>query len=202
MSPMASGIATAAACAAFIGILCEAAGRGAARHGLSRSLPPHSYVVSTAACLPIAMQGNITFLPVALAVGGAAVSGFADAVTGYVFDELSGLMLCGVLSAALFVGRLQAAAIGSGVTILVLSSLYAATRGRGLGLGDVKLGATIGAGLGPTHGLASIGLAFACGGAYGALLLLLRRARRDSEIRFAPFLGIGAIALGYRLCFQ
>lgn len=154
------------------------------------------------ASLPIALKGDLTALPVAFCSVGAVVAGWTDGLTGYVFDDVVGLVLCAELGAALAVGRAAESAFGAEGTMLVLLCLHLSTRGRGLGLGDVKLGACLGAGLGPVAGLASIGIAFMSAGSYGVFLLVTGRARRDSAIRFAPFLGIGALALGYRACYQ
>jgi len=70
--------------------------------------------------------------------------------------------------------------------------LHAVSRGRGLGLGDVKLGTALGAALGLVSGLTAIALAFIFGGGYGVWLLATGRARAGSSIHFGPFIAAGA----------
>ncbi|MDQ6943875.1 MAG: prepilin peptidase, partial [Candidatus Eremiobacteraeota bacterium] len=78
-----------------------------------------------------------------------------------------------------------------------LLTLHVLTRGRGLGLGDVKLGTAIGAGFGPAAGLVALGAAFVLGGAFASWLLLTGRARRGDAIRFGPFLAAGTVAAAF-----
>jgi leader peptidase (prepilin peptidase)/N-methyltransferase len=67
--------------------------------------------------------------------------------------------------------------------------------GRGLGLGDAKLACCIGAALGPSDGLASLGIAFVLGGAYAGFLLVSRRGRRSDAVPFAPYLAFGTVLM-------
>jgi leader peptidase (prepilin peptidase)/N-methyltransferase len=67
-------------------------------------------------------------------------------------------------------------------------------RREGMGLGDVKLAAAIGAMLGPGLALLSFGLAIAAGAILGILLLLLRLRRRMEYLPFGPFLAAAALA--------
>jgi leader peptidase (prepilin peptidase)/N-methyltransferase len=67
-------------------------------------------------------------------------------------------------------------------------------RREGMGLGDVKLAAAIGAMLGPGLALLSFGLAIAAGATLGILLLLLRLRRRMEYLPFGPFLAAAALA--------
>ncbi len=129
-----------------------------------------------------------------VALAAAAVCAITDAGTGYVFDAvtLPALTILIVLSAighTLPAAMLGAAACGSSLLVL-----YGITGGRGLGLGDVKLACVIGAALGVSGGLISLGVAFVLGGVYAGALLAMRRARRGDEVRFAPFLA-GGMAL-------
>jgi prepilin signal peptidase PulO-like enzyme (type II secretory pathway) len=81
-----------------------------------------------------------------------------------------------------------AAAVGGALLLL-----HVATSGNGLGLGDVKLGACIGAGLGVGVGLAAIGAAFVAGAGVALILLALRRARRGDVLPFGPYLAFGTL---------
>jgi leader peptidase (prepilin peptidase)/N-methyltransferase len=83
---------------------------------------------------------------------------------------------------------LGAVAVGGSLLLL-----YAITRGRGLGLGDVKLAAVIGIGFGPAVGLAALGVAFVAGGIYASWLLATKRADRRDPLPFGPFLAAGTV---------
>jgi prepilin signal peptidase PulO-like enzyme (type II secretory pathway) len=89
-----------------------------------------------------------------------------------------------------FLDSLLGAVLVGGSVLL----LYAITRGRGIGMGDVKLSACIGAGLGASMGLIALGGSFVIGAAAGIALLLARRIRRNEPIPFAPFLALGSFA--------
>jgi leader peptidase (prepilin peptidase)/N-methyltransferase len=67
-------------------------------------------------------------------------------------------------------------------------SLYLLTRGKGMGLGDVKLAFPIGLFLGGVNTLICIYLAFLTGAAVSIILILLRLKNRKDKIAFGPFL--------------
>lgn len=66
------------------------------------------------------------------------------------------------------------------------------TRGRGMGLGDVKLGFLIGLILGWPLTLVAAFLAFLLGGSISAMLLVVGRKRFGETVPFGPFLILGA----------
>ncbi len=156
------------------------------------SLPP---LLPAAAAITacIASFAGISASAVA-ATAGVAVAGLVDARTGSIYDPLTATMLLAsfVLAAAngsVIDGCCGAAAVGA-----ALLALHAISSGRGIGLGDVKLGATLGMALGLAGGLTAIALAFVFGGAYSAWLLATRRAQRHTSIRFGPFIAAGTFA--------
>jgi len=118
----------------------------------------------------------------------------SDVVAGLILDAITFPTLAAmvVLSAP---NRFASAAEGALCCASLIFVLYGASRGRGIGLGDVKLAACIGAALGPMYGAQSIGLAFAIGGPVAAALLLTGRAKRTSSVPFAPYLAAGAFAV-------
>lgn len=133
------------------------------------------------------------FTQIALLIAfGAVITGAAcDAACGYVFDVitmpcLALLLLLSIASHTFTVFAFGVLACGGALMIL-----YALTRGRGLGLGDVKLACCIGAAAGAAGGVEALGIAFVLGGAYAAFLLGTGRARRGGELRFAPYLAAG-----------
>lgn len=131
---------------------------------------------------------QLCFIAASAAVVASAAS---DAASGYVFDAVTfscaGVLALVAAATQHFVPFLAGAAVCGGA----LAMLYVLTRGRGLGLGDVKLACCIGGGIGAAAGLQAIALAFVLGGAYAALLLIAKRARRGEEMRFAPYLSAG-----------
>lgn len=85
------------------------------------------------------------------------------------------------------------------VVIAVSGWVYARTDPSvpgGMGLGDMKLGAMLGAFLGWRAGLFALFVAVLAGGLVAAFLLLVRRKGRKDAVPFGPFLALGgAIAL-------
>jgi leader peptidase (prepilin peptidase) / N-methyltransferase len=141
-------------------------------------------------------------VPAVAATAGVAVAGLVDARTGSIYDPLTVSMLLASLVLALVNGSVVDGCCGAAAVGTALLVLHAISRGRGIGLGDVKLGTALGMALGLSAGLTAIALAFVFGGAYGAWLLATRRARRGTSIRFGPFIAAGTFAtllgpLGY-----
>ena len=79
---------------------------------------------------------------------------------------------------------------GFAISILLLS-INLLTRGRGMGLGDVKLAVFMGAILGLELSIIWIFLSFIIGGIFAFLLIIFRLARLADRVPFAPFLIIG-----------
>ena len=75
-------------------------------------------------------------------------------------------------------------------------AIYAVTRGRGMGFGDVKWAFVMGYLLGFPEGGVALYAAFILGGVVGAALLLSSRAKLKQKIAFGPFL-IAATVLIY-----
>jgi prepilin signal peptidase PulO-like enzyme (type II secretory pathway) len=90
-----------------------------------------------------------------------------------------------------FAPQLTAAAIlFSGMALL-----YAATRGRGLGFGDVKFAGVIGYLMGLQNGFLALYIAFVTGGIFAIILLLSSKKGLKSEVPFGPFMVWGIIAV-------
>ena len=108
---------------------------------------------------------------------------------------VAGLALAGVISGEWHV---VGALVGAAIWTVTTGLLHIATRGRGMGLGDVKLSPVLGAIVGWIGvGASASGLlaAFVLGGLVAVALLLVGRARRGTALAFGPFLILGA-ALG------
>lgn len=146
---------------------------------------------------------DIWLLPLLLVLGSAGIAlSFIDLEHHRLPDVIvlplyavtvAGLVLVGVMSGH---WPLPAVVSGLAVWLVVIGGLWLATRGRGMGFGDVKLAPILGAVLGWV-GIASalVGLmaAFAIGAVVGIGLMAARRAGRRSALPFGPFLFVGAL---------
>jgi prepilin signal peptidase PulO-like enzyme (type II secretory pathway) len=73
------------------------------------------------------------------------------------------------------------------------AALWAITRGRGMGLGDVKLAFVLGLLLGYPKIVVGLYVAFLTGAAVGVILILRRKLKLKSKIAFGPFLLLGGV---------
>jgi leader peptidase (prepilin peptidase) / N-methyltransferase len=129
------------------------------------------------------------------ALGGTCAAAAIDARTGFIPDRLTRTTTLLALGLAAAGGTAAEACTGACAVGGALLALHLSSRGRGLGLGDVKLGTTIGAGFGVTAGVAALGLAFIGGAAYATWLLVTHRATRRDAIPFGPFLAAGTLTV-------
>jgi leader peptidase (prepilin peptidase)/N-methyltransferase len=103
-----------------------------------------------------------------------------------------GLVVAGAISGS---WPLVATLGGIAIWLVVIGGIWAATSGRGMGFGDVKLAPVLGAVLGwVAFGAAVVGLfsAFLLGAVVGLGLMVAGRAGRRSHLPFGPFLLAGA----------
>ncbi|MBV8645562.1 MAG: prepilin peptidase [Candidatus Eremiobacteraeota bacterium] len=128
---------------------------------------------------------------VVVVLAGTLVAALIDARTGLIPDALTRSVALLALGLAAATGNATGAFFGALLVGGGLLALHAATRGRGLGLGDVKLGIAIGTGFGPAGGSLAVGTAFVLGGAYATWLLAGGHARRSDALCFGPFLAAG-----------
>jgi leader peptidase (prepilin peptidase) / N-methyltransferase len=136
-------------------------------------------------------------LPAIAALFGTCAAAVIDARTGFIPDRITCTTTLLALGLAASSGTVADAFTGACAVGGSLLALHLFSRGRGLGLGDVKLGTTIGAGFGVTAGFAALGVAFIAGGAYAIWLLATRRATRRSTIPFGPFLAAGTLTAAF-----
>jgi prepilin signal peptidase PulO-like enzyme (type II secretory pathway) len=154
-------------------------------------------VVILALCAALAIvRADHRGTPIALTVTLACVvvCAASDLATGLVFDSVAATTAIAILLASILSRDMLVAAIGACSCAGVMLLLYTVTRGRGIGLGDVKLGAVIGAGLGGVASVGALGAAFIAGAVWAIPLLVFRRVQRGDRVAFAPFLAVGAIA--------
>jgi len=105
-------------------------------------------------------------------------------------DELVFGGLVGVIGLILLTGfpRLWENVLASAASGLFLLALHVFTRGRGMGLGDVKLALFLGLVLGLSASVIWIFGSFILGGAVAMALLLTGKAHLGQRIPFGPFL--------------
>lgn len=89
------------------------------------------------------------------------------------------------------VSALQGAAAGAGFLLLI----WAATAGRGLGFGDVKLLIPLGLLLGASSTVVLLFLAFMSGGLTAAILLMSKKATLKTAVPFGPYLLASTLVL-------
>lgn len=118
---------------------------------------------------------------------------WSDLESGFIFDAVTFPSLCALLVIELGAGD-GGAAPGMLLAGGMMYALHAATRGRGLGLGDVKLACCMGVALGPAGALRAIGCSFTVGGIYAAWRLFTRRGTPKDAVAFGPFLFAGTLA--------
>jgi leader peptidase (prepilin peptidase)/N-methyltransferase len=128
-----------------------------------------------------------------IAASAALICGCVDARTGFIPNRATYPALSAILLAATWSHHFAHAASGALLIGGLLAFAHAATRGRGMGLGDAKLAACIGAGCGPFYGLIALASSFILGGCYGSYLLAMKKAGRKTRIRFGPFLAAGTL---------
>ncbi len=133
-------------------------------------------------------------LAAALACIALVVGAFADARTGYLFDAIT--FPAALVTAILALATGSAAQATAGVALLVgiFGAVAIISRGRAIGLGDVKAMYAIGAAFGPAK---AIFILFAASLSGLAAAALSRRTARGShpvlrEIPFGPHLAIGS----------
>jgi prepilin signal peptidase PulO-like enzyme (type II secretory pathway) len=188
MTVLLAAFAAAIAAVVYWAIAADAAGRRRLTIGtMPAVLPALVALVAGAAC------ATGVHLAAIGALAGVAVAAWVDARTGSIFDPLTLTLFMTSLGLCWFDGTPAAGAYGAAGVGAALLLLHAVTDGNGLGLGDVKLGAALGMALGPACGLTAIGFAFIFGGAYGAWLLITKRASSESAVRFGPFIAAGTV---------
>jgi leader peptidase (prepilin peptidase) / N-methyltransferase len=124
-----------------------------------------------------------------------AIAAVVDAESGYIFDPLIVAGIAGIAASAITEGRGVASVYGLIVAGGSVLCIWVASRGRGLGLGDVKLAALVGAAFGALGGITAIGLAFIAGSAGAIFQIIAGKAHFGMSIRFGPYLLAGSVCL-------
>ncbi|MGH7716958.1 MAG: prepilin peptidase [Vulcanimicrobiaceae bacterium] len=134
-------------------------------------------------------------LYVCIGLSAIAVAAVVDAQSGYIFDPLILAGVIGVVATATLEQNAVESIYGAIVAGGTVLCIWAASLGRGLGLGDVKLAVVLGAVFGPLGGIAAIGLAFMAGAAVATCRIIVGKANFGTSIRFGPYLLAGSVCL-------
>ncbi|WP_371784541.1 prepilin peptidase [Streptosporangium subroseum] len=137
----------------------------------------------------------LAVIAVTLAFVDLAVYRLPDGLTLAAYLGTGGLLAVAALAGGRFDDLLRAGLAGAALAAFYLVLFL--VNPAGMGLGDVKLAASLGTALGwlgwePVITGAFLG--FVAGGLYGVALMVAGRAGRKSEIPFGPFMIIGAFA--------
>lgn len=147
-----------------------------------------------ASAWPLAALGWLMLCAVPLVFIDIAVRRLPDPLTGAALAGTLGLLAVAVAEGGAS-GPLVRAAIGAAALCGFYLLLFL-IRPSGMGLGDVKLAASIGAGLGwlgwPSL-VAGTFLTFVLAAVYGLALVALHRATRTSELPLGPFIVLGTL---------
>lgn len=131
----------------------------------------------------------------------------ADQLSTYYFDKLSvvtsGLIFPGNPESILpWVGSFLGAVIGGGSLLIVGVGYMKLRKKQGLGMGDVKMMAMVGAFIGYYLAFLTIFIGSLLGLVIGVYLILFRKKNLQTKLAFGVFLGMGAaISLFYGLPF-
>lgn len=127
------------------------------------------------------------------AFGVAAIAAITDLQCGYVFDRVLFAGGAGLVVVAAAGARLPAGFAGAGLAAALLVIPWALSRGRGVGLGDVKLAGVLGLALGPYGAIRALWFAFVAGAIVAVACIVTRRRSKSDALPFAPFVALGAI---------
>ena len=120
-----------------------------------------------------------------LAIGLAAVATALPAGGTSLLGSLGGLF---TVSGGVWVSRVIGAAAG----FIFFEFLLLVTRGKGIGMGDVKLAPPLGFIFGYPDIFSVIGFTFICGAIWGVALIFLKRKTMQGALPLAPFLAFSA----------
>lgn len=116
-----------------------------------------------------------------------------DVAVGSLFTLTLVYRLYLVVSGVMQVRDLWLTILGMAVAVTLLGGLWLVTKGKGMGLGDVKYALPMSWLLGWPEILVGLFLAFVSGGLVASLLLLVGKKKIRQKIAFGPFLVLGTV---------
>ncbi|MEK7118915.1 MAG: prepilin peptidase [Patescibacteria group bacterium] len=153
--------------------------------------------VVTAVGFVLLLQGQAFDAHQGLALGGAWLI-FSSLLVMFVADLKyqiipDSMIIVGIIGVLGVIGILwENILTGAGAAAFFLL-LYFITRGRGMGLGDVKLAFLLGLLLGYPGIIVGLYAAFLTGAGVGVILMIAKRKTWKSRVAFGPFLILGAV---------
>ncbi len=133
-----------------------------------------------------AIDLRLQIIPDAITLPGIALGVLASLATGRPGVRIPWLGVAAHSWPAVILDSLLGILVGGGIFLVIILA-----SGGGMGGGDMKLGAMLGAFLGWQLGLLALMLAVLSGGLVAVVLLALRRRGRKEAIPFGPFLALG-----------
>jgi len=157
-------------------------------------LPVWTLPLAAFAALFAGVVGHWTLASAAAAATlvAAVVCAVTDVRSGYVFDRALLVAAVPVLGFDFSDGGFPMRLVAAAAIGTLYAIPYVLSRGRGFGLGDVKLGALLGAGVGLAGGLSAFLTSFIVGAVFALIALALGRLDRKAALPFAPFIAVGA----------
>lgn len=154
-------------------------------------------IIALLVLAPLSFVALIRIHEIWLAITIVSVCAYAiiDERVGYVFD----LSLLPILFIGTFRGLISTPwqpLGGLAIAIGMFGIPWFVTRGRGMGLGDVKLALLLGALLGPLQAFVIFGSSFVFGACYGMVCRLQGRLDRGASLPFVPFMFFGCCFCG------
>ena len=95
--------------------------------------------------------------------------------------------LVGIWAVLVIVGG-GASILGGLVGLGIMGIIWAITKGKAMGSGDIGISSVLGLWLGFPKIINALWMAFVAGGIYGAYLLVFRKAKLKTAVAFGPFL--------------
>jgi prepilin signal peptidase PulO-like enzyme (type II secretory pathway) len=148
-------------------------------------------VLATSAVLALAELTTVLSEARGAVLACAGVCAASDLQTGYIFDRVLLAAAAAIVAAGVCSGALMHGLLGAGAFAGAVALPFAVSRGRAMGLGDVKFAGTAGLALGVAASMEALWVACVSGGAAAAFGLLTGRARCDTRVPFGPFLALG-----------
>lgn len=103
------------------------------------------------------------------------------------------LLAAGIAGAGPWYAPLKFGIYGAFVSALPVWAVWAISKGKWMGFGDVKLCLVLGLALGPWLGLLSLWFGILAGGIFSIGLLATRKATMGSRVPFGTFLAVGGV---------
>ncbi|HXW51436.1 MAG TPA: prepilin peptidase [Candidatus Acidoferrales bacterium] len=127
----------------------------------------------------------------------AVVTLFVDIDHLLILDSVTVPAALVALVVAIATGRTVDALEGAAVGIVLFGVIYIATRGGGLGFGDVKLAGCLGLFLGLAGSIAAFAAAFIIGAILALPVLATRKRRAKDVLPLGPFLVLGSLVVTF-----